>query len=224
MTVTIHAPPARLDPALVRRWAAVSTTITADLCEGRTLADPALRPLRALGAGPRLAGRARTVRVDPPDFGAVLHAVDRAEPGDVIVIAAGGRVDVAVLGDILGGALRRRGAAGVVCDGALRDVATLAGWDDLPAFARGTTARGPSSKDGGTVDGPVDFAGLAVEPGMLVVGDDDGLVVLSRAEAEGAIAAAEERAQAERGWVARLEAGDTLAAVFGLAEPTVVRA
>lgn len=220
MAVTIHTPPAPLDPALVRRWSAISTTITADLCEGRTLADPAIRPLISLGSGGRLAGRARTVRVDPPDFGAVLHAVDRIEPGDVLLIAAGGRVDVAVLGDILGGVARRRGAVGVVCDGALRDVATLRGWGDFPAFACGTTARGPSSKEGGTVDAPVRFGGLAVASGLLVVGDDDGLVVLSREEAQGLIAAAEERAAAERAWVARLEAGDTLQAVFGLAEPT----
>lgn len=219
MAVTIHAPPARLDPHLARRWAAVPVTITADLCEGRTLADPAIRPLRPLGAGPRLAGRARTVRIDPPDFGAVLHAVDRAEPGDIVVIAAGGRTDVAVLGEILGGVARHRGVAGVVCDGALRDVAALAAWDDFPAFARGTTARGPSSKAGGTVDGPVLFGGLAVETGMLVVGDDDGLVVLPRAEAEALIAAAEARTAAEHAWVARLQAGETLAAVFGLAPP-----
>ena len=220
MAVTIHAPPAPLDPALVRRWAAVSTTITADLCQGRTLADPAIRPLRPLGTGPRLAGRARTVQVDPPDFGAVLHAVDRAEPGDVLVIAAGGRVDVAILGDILGGVARRRGVAGVVCDGALRDVASLVAWADFPAFARGTTARGPSSKEGGTVDATIRFGGLTVAPGLLVVGDDDGLVVLSRAEAEGLIADAEERTAAELAWVARLAAGETLAAVFGLAAPT----
>jgi regulator of RNase E activity RraA len=161
------------------------------------------------------------VRIDPPDFGAVLHAVDRAEPGDVIVIAAGGRVDVAVLGEILGGVARRRGVAGVVCDGALRDVAALVAWDDFPAFARGTTARGPSSKQGGAVDGAVSFAGLGIETGMLVVGDDDGLVVLSRTEAEALIDAAEERSAAEFAWVARLDAGETLAAVFGLAAPTV---
>ena len=220
MAVTIHPPPGPLDPALVRRWAAISTTITADLVEGRALADPAIRPLRRFGAGPRLAGRARTVQIEPPDFGAVLHAIDRAEAGDVVVIAAGGRVDVAVLGDILGGVARRRGVAGVVCDGALRDLPALAGWEDFPAFARGTTARGPSSREGGAVDGPVRFGGLAVEPGMLVVGDDDGLVVLSRAEAGALIAAAEERAAAELAWVARLDAGETLAAVFGLAEPT----
>ena len=126
MAVTIHTPKlAPLDPALVRRWAAVPTTIAADLHAGRTLADPAIRPLRRFGAGPRLAGRARTVRVEPPDFGAVLHAVDRAEAGDVLLIAAGGRLDVAVLGDILGGVARRRGVAGVACDGALRDLGSL---------------------------------------------------------------------------------------------------
>lgn len=219
MTVTIHrsAPPA-LEPDLVRRWGAISTTITADLVEGRGLADPAIRPLRRLGSGPRLVGRARTVRCEPPDFGAVLHGVDGAERGDVIVIAAGGHCGVAVLGDILGGAARRKDVAGVVIDGAVRDVAELASWPDFPVFARATTARGPSSREHGAVDGPVSFGGVTVVPGALVVGDDDGLLFLSPAEAAGLIAAAEQRRDAEAAWVARLQAGESLREVLGLPE------
>ncbi len=219
MTVTIHRPalPA-LGPDLVRRWGAISTTITADLVEGRTLANAAIRPLRPLGSVSRLVGRARTVRCEPPDFGAVLHGIDRAESGDVIVIAAGGHCGVAVLGDILGGVARRKGVAGVAIDGAVRDVAELAGWSDFPVFARATTARGPSSRAHGAVDGPVSFGGVAVVPGALVVGDDDGLLFLSPAEAANLIAAAEQRREAEATWVARLQAGESLREVLGLPE------
>jgi 4-hydroxy-4-methyl-2-oxoglutarate aldolase len=222
MTVTIHRPalPA-LDPDLVRRWRAISTTITADLVEGWTLADPAIRPLRPLGSVSRLVGRTRTVRCEPPDFGAVLHGIERAEPGDVIVIAAGGHCGVAVLGDILGGVAHRKGVAGVACDGAVRDVAELVGWSDFPVFARATTARGPSSRAHGAIDGPVSFGGVAVVPGALVVGDDDGLLFLSPVEAAGFIAAAEQRREAEASWVARLQAGESLREVLGLPEAAV---
>jgi 4-hydroxy-4-methyl-2-oxoglutarate aldolase len=222
MTVTIHRPALpMLDPDLVRRWGAISTTITADLVEGRTLADPAIRPLRPLGSVSRLVGRTRTVRCEPPDFGAVLHGIDRAEPGDVIVIAAGGHRDVAVLGDILGGVARRKGVAGVAIDGAVRDVAELAGWSDFPVFARATTARGPSSREHGALDGPVSFGGVTIVPGTLVVGDDDGLMFLSPAEATGLIAAAEQRRDAEASWVARLQAGEALRDVLGLPQAEV---
>ncbi len=215
MTITVHRatlPP--LDPALVARWARISTTITADLFKGSVLADPLIRPLRRLGPGPRLAGRALTVRCEPPDFGAVLQAVDLAGPGDVVVIAADGDARTAMIGDILSGVARRKGVAGVVCDGAVRDIAVLRDWADFPVFSRSTTARGPSSKDHGSVNAPVPFAGLPVAPGSLVVGDDDGLVFLSPAEAAASIDEAERRTQAELDWVVRLQAGETLCGVF----------
>lgn len=222
MTVMLHRPPMPpLGPDLARRWGAISTTVTADLFEGRTLADPAIRPLRRMGAGPRLVGRAVTVRVNPPDFGAVLHAIDHAGRGDVLVIATGGHTGVAVVGDILGGAARRKGVAGIVCDGAVRDIAVLADWSDFPVFARASTARGPSSKLHGTVNATVSFGGVAVEPGALVIGDDDGLVILPPGEAEALIPAAEARVAAEAVWVKRIDAGESLREVFGVPDPTV---
>ena len=217
MPITIHTLNlAAFDPGLLRRWAAVSTTITADLFTGKVLADPLIRPLRRLAPGPRLVGRALTVRCEPPDFGAVLHAIDRAGPGDVLVIAADGFRGAAMIGDILSGVARRRGVAGVVCDGAVRDIGVLAGWDDFPVFTRSNIARGPSSKERGAVNVPVPIGGVEVMPGALVVGDDDGLVFLAAADASGCIDEAERRTQAEVDWVARLEAGESLCGVFGV--------
>ena len=215
MSITVHRatlPP--LDPALVGRWAKISTTITADLFKGNCLADPLIRPLRRLAPQARLAGRAVTVRCEPPDFGAVLQAVDLAARGDVVVIAADGDPNTAMIGDILSGVARRKGVAGVVCDGAVRDVAVLGHWDDFPVFSRSTIARGPSSKERGSVNAPVSFAGLTVAAGALVVGDDDGLVFLSPDEAAGFIVEAERRTQAELDWVSQLQAGGTLCQVF----------
>jgi len=111
-----------------------------------------------------------------------------------------------------------QGCGRVAIDGAVRDVAELAGWSDFPIFARATTARGPSSRAHGAVDGPVSFGGVAVVPGALVVGDDDGLLFLSRAEAANLIGAAEQRREAEATWVARLQAGESLREVLGLPE------
>jgi 4-hydroxy-4-methyl-2-oxoglutarate aldolase len=205
-----------LDPQLVARWRTVSTTITADLFKGRVLADRRIRPLRPLPNHIRLVGRAVTARCEDLDFGAVLHAVDRAERGDVLVIAAGGNLEAAMIGDLLSGKARLKGIAGVVCDGAVRDIAILKEWADFPVFTLGTIARGPSSKERGSVNEPVDFGGVRVTPGDLVVGDEDGLVFLSPGDAIEAIEAAEARVQAELGWMAQLQGGQSLGEVFAV--------
>ena len=142
MPVIIHAAPARdLTPAEIDRWRGVPVAVAVDLGRDVGQIDPAIRPLRPPGRQPRLFGRAVTALCEPPDFGAVLHALDLVEPGDVLAIAAAGHAETAMIGEILGGYLRRRGCRGLVCDGAVRDVATLAGWDDFAVFARWITPR-----------------------------------------------------------------------------------
>jgi 4-hydroxy-4-methyl-2-oxoglutarate aldolase len=106
-----------------------------------------------------------TARCAPPDFGAVLGALDLVPPGGVLVIAAGGHRGHAMIGEILGGHLRRRGAAGLAVDGAVRDVAAFADWGDFPVFARSVTPRGPSGASGGAVGCPVAFGGASAEGG-----------------------------------------------------------
>jgi RraA family protein len=216
MATRVHHPDlVALAEGLVERWAGVPVTIAADLFKGRTLVDPAIRPLRLLAGGARrLAGPAVTARCEPADYGPVHHAIAVARAGDVVVVDAGGRLDAAMIGELLSGAARRKGVAGVVVDGAVRDVGTLASWPDFPVFARGSTARGPSSMERGEVNGPVTVGGVRVEPGDLILGDDDGLVVIPRGEAAGAIGAALAMVAAEAGWVARLAAGETTLEVF----------
>src|SRR5262245_17718673 len=132
MGVTIHAAlPSILTPAEVDAWRAVPVAVAVDLLRDQGQIDPDIRPLNPPGRQPKLFGRAVTALCDPPDFGAVLHAMDRITPGDVLMIAAGGHRHTVMIGEILGGHLRRRGCAGLVCDGAIRDVATLSEWNDF---------------------------------------------------------------------------------------------
>ena len=217
MPTRVHSPGA--SPALDRRtlaaWAGVPTTIAADLFRGRVLADPAIRPLRPFAGGKRLAGGAVTAWCEPADYGPVHHAIAAAGPGDVVVVDAGGRPDAAMIGELLSGAARLKGIAGIVVDGPVRDIGTLASWPDFPVFSRGHTARGPSSMDRGSVNEPIAFAGVRVEPGDLVLGDDDGLVVIPRNEATGErLAAALAMVRAEEGWEAQLARGETTLEVF----------
>ena len=217
------APPSDLLPAEIDRWRAVPVAVAVDVGRGFPAEvgqiDPAIRPLRPPGLQPRLFGRAVTALCEPPDFGAVLHALDALRSGDVLVIAAAGRADTAMIGDILGGQLRRRGGRGLVCDGAVRDVSTLAGWDDLPVYARWITPRGPSSAERGAVNRPVVVGGCLVAPGDLVIGDDDGLVALTPAGVRARIGDADAKLARETEWVASLEAGRSVRDTFGLPAP-----
>jgi 4-hydroxy-4-methyl-2-oxoglutarate aldolase len=109
-------------------------------------------------------------------------AADLAEPGDVIVLAAGGLTERACFGDMTATCWRSKGIEGVVIDGAARDVARLRALG-FPVFARGVTPRNfhyPAGLDHGAVNVPVVCAGALVEPGDIVLGDDDGVVVVPR--------------------------------------------
>jgi 4-hydroxy-4-methyl-2-oxoglutarate aldolase len=217
MTVTIHSTPVSdLTPAEIEPWRAVPVAVAVDLGREVGQIDPAIRPLLPAGRQPRLFGRALTALCEPPDFGAVLHALDLMEPGDVLMIAAAGHAETAMIGEILGGHLRRRGGRGLVCDGAVRDVATLAGWAEFPVFARWVTPRGPASAERGAVNLPVVIGGRLVTPGDLVIGDDDGLVALAPPTVRDRIGDAEAKLAREAEWEASLAGGRSVRETFGL--------
>jgi regulator of RNase E activity RraA len=192
---------------LLERWKCVPSAIVADISQGSCQIDPDIRPLCAAGQQPKLFGRALTVHCSAPDFGAVVRALDVAKAGDVLMIAAHGHRGTAMIGGILGGHLRGRGAAGLVCDGAIRDVEELAAWRDFSVFTRFITPRGPTSFVHGEVNGTVTLGGRLISPGDLVIGDDDGLVCLTPQEASSMLEAAEMKLALERQWRKRLADG-----------------
>ncbi|WP_027135688.1 RraA family protein [Geminicoccus roseus] len=220
MSVTIHAPAAgEMSSAEIERWRSVPVAVAVDVGQALGQIDPAIRPLRPAGQQPRLFGRAVAATCAPPDFGAVLWAVDQVQAGDVLVIAAGGHAETAMIGEILGGQLRRRGAVGLICDGAIRDVGTLAAWADFPVFSRHVTPRGPSSAERGSVNAPVVVGGCLVHPGDLIIGDDDGLIALRPEAVRSRIGDAEGKLRLESEWEASLAGGRSIRDTFNLADP-----
>jgi regulator of RNase E activity RraA len=121
-----------------------------------------------------------------------------------------------MIGEILGGHLRRRGCGGLVCDGAVRDVATLAAWPDFSVYARFITPRGPTSAEHGAINIPVVIGGTLVSPGDIVIGDDDGLVALAPATARMRLPDANAKIAKEAMWIRSLEGGQSAKATFGL--------
>jgi 4-hydroxy-4-methyl-2-oxoglutarate aldolase len=121
-----------------------------------------------------------------------------------------------MVGELLSGSARLKGIAGIIVDGPVRDIATLASWPDFPVLSRGHTARGPSSMSRGTVNAPVTLGGIPVSPGDLILADDDGIVVLPPEDARAHLEAALAMVRAEEGWEAQLATGQTTLAVFNV--------
>ncbi|SDB52259.1 RraA family protein [Bauldia litoralis] len=96
--------------AEIEAWRLIPVAVAVDLVRDDGQIDPAIRPLNPPGRQPRLFGRAVTAHCEPPDFGAVVHALDIVGAGDVLMISAAGNADVAMVGEILGGYLRHRRA------------------------------------------------------------------------------------------------------------------
>lgn len=128
-------------------------------------------------SGGRMVGTALTVKVGPGDNLMVHKAIDIVRPGDVIVVDAGGICTQAIIGEIMSAIAARNGAAGMVIDGAIRDADALA-LSDFPVYARGITHRGPYKNGPGEMNVPVVIGEAVVNPGDIIVGDDDGLVAI----------------------------------------------
>ncbi|MBZ4017641.1 RraA family protein [Streptomyces purpurogeneiscleroticus] len=190
---------------LLRRLVAVPTA---------ALSDAMLRLPGAVGVLPvggplgecRMAGPALTVRTRPGDNLVVHKAVDLARPGDVLVIDAGGDTSRAIVGDLLCRYAASRGLAGIVLDGAARDVAELRELD-LPIFARAVSHLGPYKNGPGEIGGPVSIGGLPVSHGDLMVGDDDGVLALAPARAEHIVSDAEALVAREEQTIAAIKSG-----------------
>jgi len=139
--------------------------------------------------GEVLCGPAVTVRVRPGDNLMIHKALMMAQPGDVLVIDGGADVTQALMGGLMRTTCMARRLAGLVIDGAIRDLVEWAE-DGMPIFARGHTHRGPSKEGPGEINVPVACAGMAVMPGDLIIGDADGVVAVPAVEAEAVLARA----------------------------------
>lgn len=124
-----------------------------------------------------MAGTAITARSRGGDNLTYLRALEFCRPGDVLVIDAGGDLANAVVGGILTFYAGRIGLAGVVIDGAIRDVAEIRS-RDFPVYARGVTHRGPYKDGPGEINVPISVGGMVVNPGDILLGDQDGLLAI----------------------------------------------
>jgi RraA family protein len=182
-----------VDLALVERFRVVPVANVSDSMSRMAAAGPRLRPMHAGGG---MAGPALTVKLRPGDNLMLHKALDLAEPGDVIVADAGGDLTTAIMGDLMLNYAIQRGVAGIVVNGAVRDVDSIRALD-LPVYAAGVTHRGPYKDGPGEINVPVALDGMVVEPGDLVLGDADGVLAVPRLAVPEILALAEAKQASE---------------------------
>ena len=132
--------------------------------------------------------------------------VDMAAPGDVILVDAGGALDHAIIGEIMTSHAKKRGVAGMIIDGAIRDLDAIAA-SDFPVYACGVTHRGPYKDGPGEINVQISIAGMVVNPGDIIVADADGVIAISQAEAEQVIALTIAQKNKEEATLAAIAAG-----------------
>lgn len=171
---------ARPSKRLVKALGAMVTAHLSDNMNRMVAGGAALRPMHK---GGKLCGPALTVKVAPGDNLMAHKAIDMAAPGDVIVVDAGGLITYAIIGDIMSSLAEKRGVAGLVIYGAIRDSAEIRA-RRLPVYACGVTHRGPYKNGPGEINVPIALDGMVVHPGDIIVGDADGVVAVPLEHAE----------------------------------------
>jgi RraA family protein len=163
---------------LVQGFAGIPVANIADCMSRLACIDARLRPLNDAP----LLGTAFTIKTRPGDNLLTHKALEMAEPGDVLVIAAQGQLVNAIMGELMITWAQHRGIQGIIIDGAIRDVAALRKMT-IPVYAAGVTPNGPYKDGPGEINVPVSCGGIAIKPGDILVGDADSVVVIDPQDA-----------------------------------------
>lgn len=188
---------------IVERFARLPVANVSDSMSRMTAAGARLRPMHKAGG---MAGVALTVKTRPGDNLMIHKAMAMAEPGDVIVVDAGGDLTNALIGEMMLTRIIKSGLAGIVIDGAVRDAGFI-GSQNFPVFAAGVTHRGPYKNGPGEINVPIAIDGMVIQPGDLIIGDDDGLLCVPFDDVDAVLKAATAKYEAEQKQIANIMAG-----------------
>ena len=197
----LPAPP-RMDSALLDRFRGAATPNLVDVMGRFSFMDPGMRSRSHLP----LSGPAITVSCRPGANLMVHKALDVAQPGDIVVVTTWGNTMHAVFGDLMCRTAVAKRLGGIIVDGAIRDVAGITELG-FPAFSR-FVSPGACDKDGpGEINVPISCGNAVVMPGDVVVGDEDGVAIVPRAEAANVLTLVDELIAREKKRVAEIASG-----------------
>lgn len=196
----MHRPPRDLMEKLAR----FPVAIIGDLLGRRSTMDAAIKPINPER---RFCGPALTIEVRSGDNLMAHAALAMAKAGDVLVIDAHADLSTAIMGGLMAHSAAKIGVAAVVIDGALRDRDELFG-SSVAFFCRGISPCGPDKDGPGQINMPISCGGVAVQPGDIIVGDSDGIVVVPQAMAGKAIEASAAKSASERKRMEEIDRGE----------------
>jgi 4-hydroxy-4-methyl-2-oxoglutarate aldolase len=196
----------RVAPATVSAACAYAASILADVAGRRGTMDGRIA---ALAPAMRVCGPAFTIEVRAGDNLMIHAAMALAKPGDVLVIDGKADRSCALMGSIMLNACKKLGLAGVVIDGSIRDTEELRELG-FPVWAIGANPNGPTKNIPGRINGPISCGGASVNPGDLIVGDADGVVVIEREKAASLLPLAAQKVADERQRIADITSGKAL--------------
>lgn len=169
------------------------TTAISDVLKGMNNLDPAIKPLKEEY---HIAGEAFTVELAVGDNLHLLKALKEAKPGDILVVDVKGDTYRAIAGDFVVGMMQTLELGGLVVDGVIRDIIDIKKLN-FPVFSKGTTVASGSKNGPGATNIPISCGGASVQPGDIVVGDVDGVVIVPRDEAATVLQKAQEKEAAD---------------------------
>jgi 4-hydroxy-4-methyl-2-oxoglutarate aldolase len=197
---------------LVEQFQAFDPATIYEAAGHRGMVDPAIRPA---WPGARLCGIAATVQCPPCDNLMLHHAVAAAQPGVVIVADIGSYLLAGAWGEVLTVAAQAKGIAGLAVNGAVRDISAIAS-RGFAVFSRGLAIGACTKERFGALRIPIQFGGVAVRPGDIIIGDADGLVVVEQEHAKEVYLAAAARQQRETEIMGELQNGRTTVELLNL--------
>lgn len=193
----------RVDESWIEAFRVLPVAALSDSMSRMSAGGASLRPFYT---GMRMAGAAVTVKTRPGDNLMVHKAMDMAQPGDVVVVDAGGDLTNAIIGELMVAHATQRKLGGIVIFGAIRDSDELSK-GAMPVFALGVTHRGPYKDGPGEVNVPIAINGMVIQPGDLMCGDCDGVLAIPYADVAVVHAAATRKCQDEAQLMASIVSG-----------------
>jgi 4-hydroxy-4-methyl-2-oxoglutarate aldolase len=202
----------RAEQAVIDELAGVGSATVHEAIGRVGYVGPHITPIQH---GTKIAGSAVTVLSHPGDNIMIHAAVEMCQPGDVLVVVNTAPSTHGMFGDLLATSLMARRVRGLVIDAGVRDTADLRAMG-FPVWTQHVSCQGTVKNTPGSVNVPVVLGGLTVHPGDVVCADDDGVVVVKRADAPWALEQSKARLDKEAAMRARLESGELGVDVYGL--------